>query len=98
MSDTESVVGNEESKMSQPLQSRELRARRLTEFYSRKNALKGKIESENFYQVHAATRNAQTVTWKGRHLPVFQLFIDMIVSLGMITTCVTIAVTKLSSL
>jgi hypothetical protein len=40
MSDPESVVGNEEQKMAQPIQSRELRSRRLTEFYSKKNAVK----------------------------------------------------------
>jgi hypothetical protein len=38
MSDPESVVGNEEQKMNNPLASKELRVRRMTEYYSKKNA------------------------------------------------------------
>ena len=58
MSDPESVVGNEEQKMSKPLQSKELRMRRMTEYYSKKNANNQQLEDENFYQTHEATRNA----------------------------------------
>jgi len=91
MSDPESVVGNEEQKMAQPFQSRELRSRRLTEFYSKNNQAKAQIDDEVFYQKHPATRNAQTVSIKKRHLPAFQLFVDIVLSL-MVTTIISTVV------
>ena len=78
--------------MAQPIQSRELRSRRLTEFYSKKNAVKAQIDDEEFYQKHPATRNAQTVSIKKRHLPAFQLFVDIVIALMIATVISTVVI------
>ena len=69
----------------------------MTEVFSKRNSRNAAEADDKFYQVHEATRNAQTVSIRKRHLPVFQLFVDVVMALFATTICSTAVIAQVAA-